>query len=937
MALGVVLAAMSVLGAAGVASADEPDARRFYVSPTGSDAAQGNVDHPFRTLQRARDAVREAGRWARETDGTLRRDLIVEIAGGTYELGEPLTFDARDSGSEQHPVVWKAASSDPVVVSGGKRITGWTVYDADKGIWAADVAAGLDTRQLYVNGKRAVRARSQGGLPGAQQTAYGYTTSDASIASWPDAGDLEFVYRSTWIEPRCGVDHVTGNAVHMKEPCFTNSTKPGRPGVLAGLPVWMENAYELLDQPGEWYLDRGAGRVYYKPRATEDLSTAKVVAPVLESLVEGRGTLDAPVHDIQFNGLSFSYATWLRPNDPSGFSEVQANFTVVGPNPSPSGDTEDFGSFPQTPANVTFEAAHDIRFERNSFEHLGAVGLQLGAGSRGNAVIGNVFTDISGSGLQVGDTDATPSDTRAILADNEVSNNSIHDVAAEYHGGVGMWIGYTKRSTIAHNVLTDLPYTGITIGWGWGYVDNVAGDNKIVDNLIHHHLQLLSDGAAIYSNGIQRGQRITGNVMHDQKGLWGVLGLDNGSRYNTVVNNVGWNNPYGISLNDNYGDVVVRHNFTDKPNLNSPGPQTGTDGAAPSVIADNPIVTDVNVMPASIVGKAGLEPAYADLSPTTPPSDTTAPTAPANARVTGRTSSSVVLAWDAATDDTRVTGYEVDQEGVAISVSSPGPNATAIVSGLEPEHTYTFAVHARDAAANLSRGATITVTTRPAPTVPSDLPAAGLKLWLSGDELDGVAGSQVALWGDQSGTGHDVVQTAAGAQPTLVSSALDGAPALRFDGSTDWLGTSSPISSSRAYTVFAVSTLGNAASGPFYNGNSAADGYGFYRFTPGRYGIVHGGLRGEAFGPVTDTGFQLTTMERGADAMVQFYVNGAQSGAAVPGTPNPASGATYVGAVNPFTGGFFGGDVAEIVVYDRGLSEAERAQVTDYLKAKHGL
>jgi hypothetical protein len=927
--------AMSVLGGAGVASADEPDVRRFYVAPTGSDAAQGTVDRPFRTLERARDAVREAGRWAREPDGTLRRDLIVEIAGGTYELKEPLTLDARDSGTGEHPVVWKAASAEPVVISGGKRITGWTVHDAAKGIWTADVPAGLDTRQLYVDGKRAVRARSQGGLPGARQTAYGYTTSDSSIASWPDAGDLEFIYRVAWIEPRCGVDHVTGNEVHMEEPCFSNTATSNRPGVVAGTPTFMENAYELLDQPGEWYLNASAHRLYYMPRPGEDMATADVVAPMLETLVQGDGTADAPIRDIHFKGLTFSYATWLGPNEPDGFSEVQANFRLVGPNPNGSA----YDDWSQTPANVRFSHGHDLRFERDTFEHLGGAGLGLGVGSQRTQAVGNVFTDISGSGLALGNTDAMPGDEREILADNEVRNNYVHDVAAEYHGGPGIWIGYTKRSTIAHNVVAHLPYTGISIGWGWFYLpENVAEDNKVVDNLIFDHMRVMADGGGIYSNSVQRGERISGNVVHDQRNLFASIYLDDGSRYNTIENNVSYASPQSMLFHNNYGDVLARHNFSDAGNIvTAPGPVTGTQGAAANVVQSNPVVASEDAMPASIVGTAGLEPAYRDLSPMPPPADTTAPVAPPNVRVSGRTSSSVVLAWDVATDDIGVTGYEVDRDGLAIAASTPSANPTAIVSGLEADHTYTFEARARDKAANVSAATTVTVTTRPAPTVPDDVPAGGLKLWLAGDGLDGADGSAVSLWGDQSGAGNDAVQTTASAQPQLVADGRHGNPVVRFDGSTDWLSTAGPVSSSRQYTVFAMSTLGTAASGPFYNGNSAADGYGLYRGNGGLYGLVHGGVQFLNYGPVQETGFQLDEAVRGEAGTVSYYVNGEQSGSAIAAAPNPASGASYVGAVNPFTGGFFGGDLAEVLVYDRGLSDAERQQVEDYLQQKYGV
>lgn len=303
-----------------------------YVAPHGNDHAAGDARHPVRTLARAQDLVRQR-------DHHLAADLTVHLADGTYRLDHPLTLDSRDSGSGGHQVVWQG--SGKAVISGGKQVTGWHQVTGHSGLWAAPAPRGLsDTRQLYVDGVRATRAAGQVPVT-LTKTATGYTAASDTLAKWPDIAGAEFVYTSgetlwnmvrdglgQWTQPRCDVASASGTTVTMVQPCWDNSNKrvefpdiPGRtvsmvgPGALTnGAHVtYMENARELLDTPGEWYLDRAAHTVYYMPRKGEDLHRADVEAPALEKLVDGRGTAAAPLHDVAFRGLQFSYATWLTP------------------------------------------------------------------------------------------------------------------------------------------------------------------------------------------------------------------------------------------------------------------------------------------------------------------------------------------------------------------------------------------------------------------------------------------------------------------------------------------------------------------------------------------------------------------------------------------------------------------------------------------------
>lgn len=670
----------------------------YYASPTGS----GNtctVSAPC-SLTGARDKVRTV-------NGGMTGDIEIVLRGGTYALSSTfqLTESAtvHDSGTNGHDIIYKAYSGETPVLSGGTSVTGWSLYDSGKNIYLANVGTSLQTRQLYVNGVRADRAKG-GALPGAVKTATGYTTSDTTMQSWGNKSDIEFVFTVEWTQSRCGVASISGTAIMMKQPCFDIASK--KRGMTIGTPTWIENAYELLDTAGEWYLDRTTGYLYYKPLAGQNMSTASIVAPTLEKLVSGTGTVDTPLSHVQFKGIAFQYATYLEPNGDNGFPDIQANFTGIGSDPYASEPDND----KRQPAAVTFTAAHNVRFERNTFTGLGAAGLEFVSGSQSNAIVGNHFYDISGSGIQIGDVglnDHHPSDARLIVKDNEVSDNYIHAIGAEYAGSVGIFAGYVQGTIISHNEIHDVPYSGISIGWGWGGKDvdlssfttpTTSLDNQIRSNLIYDHMQRMRDGGGIYSLSAQRNQMIANNVVHDDRGPYGALYLDNKSRYNTMQNNVLYNNSAAkhMHLNDNYGDITIQYNFWDSSaSVDNPSQDR--------IVYNTNVGSNLTLLPASILNDAGLEPAYRDLHPLTPPSDTAAPSAPAGVTLAARTDRTVSLSWTASTDNTAVTGYEVSAGGLVYGVTS-GTSLT--VGGLSPGTAYSFTVRARDAASNLSSAST---------------------------------------------------------------------------------------------------------------------------------------------------------------------------------------------------------------------------------------
>lgn len=578
-------AAVAVAVPTGPAAADtHPVQAVYYAAPDGA-GADCTQAAPC-SLTGARDVVRQH-------TADMTGDLVVRLLGGTYPETGPLTLTGTaDSGTNGFAVVYEAARGAHPVLSGGRRITGWSRADADRNVWRTHVGD-LETRQLYVDGVRAVRDHGQVNPDGWTKTATGWTAPDETMAGWRNPRDVEILGFYRWKAFRCPVDTITGRDVTMQQPCWENAQR-GAFGIHTV--TWVENAYELLGTPGQFYLDRGAGDLYYVPRPGEDMTSADVEAPVAQSLLTGTGTADAPLHDVVVRGLTFAYATWLGPNSGVGYPGGQSGvYAVTG------------GAHPvwlKTPANVSFAHAKHVRIEGNTFVHLGGAGLTLDTGSQDDTVAGNVVADTSHSGIQIGDSeDSAQADPGQQNARNTVSDNVLRDIGAEYPNAAGIWFGYSDSGTISGNDLADLSHTGISIGWGWGKA-SYAKDNTVSGNLIRHAGQVLWDMGGIYTLSAQPGSTITGNVIdgvgHDADNVSNGIYLDEGTAYYTARHNVvrdahNWLSIWTTSQHDN----TVTGNVADRDMAQCPvnvfGP-TANCNTGTNVVTGN-ILTAVGALP----------------------------------------------------------------------------------------------------------------------------------------------------------------------------------------------------------------------------------------------------------------------------------------------------------------------------------------------------
>ncbi|MGH8275002.1 MAG: right-handed parallel beta-helix repeat-containing protein [Gammaproteobacteria bacterium] len=578
--------------------------QNYWVSTTGNDTSgDGSESAPFRTLEHARQIVSANPKRGQCT-------LNVNVEPGTYALAAPLKFAADDSGSAPAPVIYQAApeATAPVVISGGMPVT--LACKGNKCIGSVpDLPPHTLPRQFYVNGARAIRARSNplGPLENPDEQVNlnyirvpsGYQQILPETLTNPKL--VEAVTMTQWKMMRCPVAKLSDTTLVMAEPCWHNAnTYP----VLWNFQLlsWLENAPEFLQDPltGDyipnfWYLDPHSKQLTWIN--TGSAPPRNAVLPVLQNLVEVEGTSSAPVTNIIFKGLQFSYATWMGPN-PAGWQGQNAPSTGTAANgyvADQSGNLlQGTGYKPnvighqktvyKTPGNITLRNASHITFENDTFAHLGAVALELDSGSQDIDIENNTFTDISSSAIEAGGftQQAMRPNSAQKVSNITIANNNISYTGRDYYDSAGIFVAYTTGTTITHNTINHTPWSSIAIGWGWGLFDpgsfpglpgatsgmwgqydtpTIMSNNKITHNLFENFLEKLWDGGAIYANGAQgpdfaHGLLIEENVAVDKRSAAGsnIYYTDGGTSYVTLKQNVSLYNPVGTV---NFGPCTV--------------------------------------------------------------------------------------------------------------------------------------------------------------------------------------------------------------------------------------------------------------------------------------------------------------------------------------------------------------------------------------------
>ena len=555
-------------------------AGEIWISPKGSDFNNGTRQSPKATLT---SALRQAREWRRTEDNRIQGGITIYMEGGTYAFHEPVFIRPEDSGTKESPTIIRSVGDEKVILSGGISINGWKKQGK---VWVADVPVfngrPLDFRQLWVNGKKAVRARDVEDFEKMnricsvdEKNEILYVPVGSIRRLIDNKGNLkakyaEMVLHQMWCVANLRIRsvEVQGDSAairfHQPESRIQFEHPWPRPMVTTdghNSAFYLTNARELQDVPGEWYHDIDARKVYYYPREGEKMQEAEVIVPAVETLVRVEGTLDRPVRHIRFEKITFSYTTWMRPSE-KGHVPLQAGMYLTdGYRIDPkmqrnylNHPLDNQGWLGRPAAAVRVVAARQIDFERCRFEHLGSTGLDYEEAVQGGVVRGCLFHDIAGNGLLVGSFSPAahethlpydPADRREVCTQQQINNCYFTEIGNEDWGCLAIAAGYVEDINIEHNEISEVPYSGISLGWGWTQTVNCMRNNRVHANLIHHYAKHMYDVAGIYTLGSQPKSYVTENCVHSiykpgyvhDPNHWFYLYTDEGSSFITVRDN----------------------------------------------------------------------------------------------------------------------------------------------------------------------------------------------------------------------------------------------------------------------------------------------------------------------------------------------------------------------------------------------------------------
>ena len=563
------------------------DCATFRLAPRGDDARPRG---PWATLAGARDALR-----ALRACGELTGTATVLVENGIHRIDSTVEFGPEDS----HTTYAAAPDARPVI-DGGRELSGlretthnglraWTVT-------VPEVATGhLNLRSLFVDGVRRPRAR----FPKFSADAVGVKNTlrigeirfpekrklfdgdhvlkpaSGDIQNWPSLPDAEIVLLHYWVEtrlPQPRLDPESGWISCARRSVF-NLYESFNPKLAR---YYIDNLYEALTEPGEWYVDRKTGLLTYLPLPGETLKNTRLVIPLITRFIDvagvaynrNGGQISDPfgtrlVENLNFEGLTFRHADWYQPgadflpHDSGAF----AGLTDV-----PLGSSGQAAV--HVPGTIRFRWSRQCRLSNNTVRNTGFTALEIGEGCRDLRVSHNVLEHLGGGGVKIdgAELDGPPADRSGHI---EIADNTIRHVGRVFHQSCGLLLTRAFDCAIVHNEIAHTCYTGISVGWAWGYRETITRNILIENNFIHDICEgLLSDNGGIYLLGVQPGTVVRGNhicrVTAADYGGWGIY-PDEGCSH--VVFEHNWvHDTGGTSFSVHYGrELVVRHNVFARP------------------------------------------------------------------------------------------------------------------------------------------------------------------------------------------------------------------------------------------------------------------------------------------------------------------------------------------------------------------------------------
>ena len=523
-------------------------AGEIYVSLQGSDKNPGTKEAPFCTLSQA---LKQAREWRRLNRPEVTGGIYIRLGDGIYAQRNSLFLRPEDSGTPDSPTVIGAVDGAQPVISGGIVVTGWKRGCDNPGIpeelrqriWTAEAPQignrRVETRQMWVNGDKAQRAAQ---FPdGVMERMIDFNPKEQTISiptpqitGLQNAGQLEMIVHQRWAIAILRVKSIDVKGeqaiARFHDPeSYLEFAHPWPQPIIGGekgnSSFCLTNALELLDEPGEWFQEYPSGKIYYYPRAGENMETAEVIIPALETLVTIDGTLERPVKHIQFNGITFAHTSWMRPSY-QGHVTLQGGFPLLDayklqePGLPEKAELENQAWIARPESAIRVKGAGQIDFSHCTFRHLSSTGLDYEWAVTASSVENCLFTDIGGTALLVGTfpdggfethVPFIPSDTRDLCSHIAIRNNLITNVTNEDWGCVGIGAGYVRDIDISHNEVCHLNYSGICVGWGWTSLESGMCNNRIEANYVHHFARRLYDAGGLYTLSNQPGSVMRNN------------------------------------------------------------------------------------------------------------------------------------------------------------------------------------------------------------------------------------------------------------------------------------------------------------------------------------------------------------------------------------------------------------------------------------------
>ncbi len=497
-------------------------------------------------------------------------DVHLKLQKGTFRISQPIIIRPEDNGMTIEGV-------EGTVISGGIKIEGWKkhgrLFVAPQPTFNGQP---LNFRQLYINGRKATRARDVEdfekmfriiSVDKKKECLYVPSTAVRKLVKeHKDRYDAELVLHEMWCVANLRIKdivmmgdsaavffHQPESHIHFMHPWPSPMvTKDGHNSAFYIM------SKTFLDTPGEWWLDDYNHLVYYYPKEGDTADNIEV--PAVETLLKVEGTPDEPVKNVKISNITFEESTWLRPSE-EGHAPLQAGMYLieaykVKPKIERVDDhkLDNQGWVGRPSAAILLNGAEDVSFTHCTIQHTGATGIDYHRYTKDGGIFDCTFTDIAGSAIVAGSFGEenheahlpyNPSDGREICDGLVIDNNYINDVANEDWGCIGIAAGFVKNIKITHNEISDVSYTGISLGWGWNRQPCAMKNNLVHANLIHHYAKHMYDTAGVYTLGNQPNTFITENVVRDiytpgyahDPQHWFYLYTDEGSSNITVKDN----------------------------------------------------------------------------------------------------------------------------------------------------------------------------------------------------------------------------------------------------------------------------------------------------------------------------------------------------------------------------------------------------------------